>query len=95
MDRIDPAKVEAYLHAKRRDGLSPKTVQNHLNFLHGIFTIAVRRTWATTNPVALVERPRAHRSAHRRIRFLQPEELDAVLRAVPADHLGALEGPLY
>jgi hypothetical protein len=33
MDRIDPGKVEAYLHAKRRDRLSPKTVQNHLNFL--------------------------------------------------------------
>jgi integrase len=43
----------------------------------------------------LVERPRAHRSAHRRIRFLQPEELEAVLRAVPADMLGALEPPRY
>jgi integrase len=95
IDRMDAAKVEAYLHAKRRDGLSPKTVQNHLNFLHGIFAFAIRRAWATTNPVALVERPRAHRSAHRRIRFLQPEELEAVLRAVPADALGALEGPLY
>jgi hypothetical protein len=42
MDRIDPAKVEAYLHAKRGDGLSPRTVQNHLNFLHGIFAFAIR-----------------------------------------------------
>jgi integrase len=67
MDRIEPTKVEAYLQAKRRDGLSSKTVQNHLNFLHGIFAFAIRRGWATTNPVALVERPRAHRSAHRRI----------------------------
>ena len=95
MDRIDAAKVEAYPHAKRRDGLSPKTVQNHLNFLHGVFAFSIRRGWATANPVALVERPRAHRSAHRRIRFLQPEELEAVLRAVPADMLGALERPLY
>jgi site-specific recombinase XerD len=70
-------------------------VQNHLNFLHGILAFAIRRAWATTNPVALVERPRAHRSAHRRVRFLQPEELEAVLRAVPADALGALERPLY
>lgn len=83
MDRIDPAQVERYLHAKRGEDLSPKTVQNHLNFLHGIFAFAVRRGWATANPVALVERPRAHRSAHRRIRFLQPEELQAVLCAVP------------
>jgi integrase len=95
MDRLEPAQIERYLHAKRRDGLSPKTVQNHLNFLHGMFAFAIRRGWATANPVALVERPRAHRSAHRRIRFLQPEELDAVLRAVPDDALGAVERPLY
>jgi integrase len=95
MDRIEPGQVERYLHAKRGEDLSPKTVQNHLNFLHGIFAFAVRRGWATANPVALVERPRAHRSAHRRIRFLQPEELEAVIRAVPADALGAVERPLY
>jgi integrase len=95
MDRIDRAQVERYLHAKRGEGLSAKTVQNHLNFLHGIFAFAIRRSWATANPVALVERPRAHRSAHRRIRFLQPEELEAVLRAVPDDVLGTLERPLY
>jgi integrase len=94
-DRIESGQVERYLHAKRGDGLSPKTIQNHLNFLHGIFAFAVRRGWATTNPVALVERPRAHRSAHRRIRFLQPEELEAAIRAVPADALGAVERPLY
>jgi integrase len=95
MDRVEPAKGEAYPHAKRRGGLSPETVQNHLNFLHGLFAFGIRRAWATTNPVALVERPRAHRSAHRRTRFLQPEELEAVLPAVPADALGDLERPLY
>jgi site-specific recombinase XerC len=66
------------------EGLSAKTVQNHLNFLLGIFAFGVRRSWATANPVAMVERPRAHRSADRRIRFLQPEELEAARRAVPA-----------
>jgi integrase len=95
MDRLQATEVERYLHAKRDAGLSAKTVRNHLNFLHGIFAFSIRRGWATANPVALVERPRAHRSAHRRIRFLQPEELEAVLRAVPADELGAIERPLY
>jgi site-specific recombinase XerD len=95
MDRIDPAQVERYLHAKRGEDLSPKTVQNHLNFLHGIFAFAVRRGWATANPVALVERPRAHRSARRRIRFLHTEELEAVIRAVPADALGTVERPYH
>jgi hypothetical protein len=33
LDKIDRARVEAYLKAKKRDGLSSKTVQNHLNFL--------------------------------------------------------------
>jgi integrase len=95
MDRIEALEVERYLHAKRDAGLSAKPVQNHLNFLDGIFAFSIRRGWATANPVALVERPRAHRSAHRRIRFLQPEELEAVLRAVPADEFGVIERPLY
>jgi integrase len=76
IDRLEAIEVERYLHAKRYAGLSAKTVQNHLNFLHGILAFSIRRGWATANPVALVERPRAHRSAHRRIRFLQPEELE-------------------
>jgi integrase len=95
MDRVAVAEVERYLHAKRGAGLSAKTIQNHLNFLHGIFAFSIRRGWVTANPVALVERPRAHRSAHRRVRFLQPEELEAVMRAVPADEFGAIERPLY
>ena len=95
LDKIDRARVEAYLRAKKQDGLSSKTVQNHLNFLHGIFAFSIKREWATVNPVALVDRPKASRSAHRRIRFLQPEELEAVVRAVPQDELGAIERPLY
>jgi len=93
--KIDRALVEAYLKKKKRDGLSSKTVQNQLNFLHGIFGFSIKRGWATSNPVALVDRPKAPRSAHRRIRFLQPEELEALLRAVPGDDLGRVERPLY
>lgn len=87
--------MTAYLRRKRDDGLSSKTVQNQLNFLHGIFAFSIKRGWAISNPVALVDRPRTSRRAHQRIRFLQREELDALLRAVPEDHLGAVERPLY
>jgi site-specific recombinase XerD len=66
------------LLAKKFDGLSAKTIQNHLNFLHGVWAFAIKREWATKNVVALVDRPKASRSAHRRIRFLQPKELEAV-----------------
>lgn len=95
LDKIDRAYVESFMLAKKRDGLSTKTIQNLLNFLHGIFAFSVKREWATANPVALVDRPRSARSSHRRIRFLQPEELEALLRAVPDDELGVVERPLY
>jgi site-specific recombinase XerD len=55
MDRLEPAQIERYLHAKRDDGLSAKTVQNHLNFLHGIFGFAIRRGWATGDQLAVRE----------------------------------------
>lgn len=45
--------------------------------------------------VALVDRPKKNRSPHRRIRFLQPHELDALIRAVADDTFGAVERPLY
>jgi integrase len=94
-DRIDADQVTGYLKAKRADGLAPKTVQNHLNFLHGIFAFAAKRGWTSTNPVARVDRPRGSRTKSRRLRFLQPEELDAVIRAASDDALGAVERPLY
>ena len=95
IDRIDPARVASYLKRKRADGLSSKTVQNHLNFLHGVFAFSLKRGWVLTNPVDHVDRPKKARSPHRRIRFLQPRELDELIDAVPDDSLGAVERPLY
>ncbi len=95
IDRIDADRVAAYMKAKRVEHLAAKTVQNHLNFLHGVFAFAVKRGWATTNPVALVDRPRKSLTKSRRLRFLQPEELDAVIRSTPSDALGVVERPLY
>lgn len=43
MDKIDRTYVEAYLLAKKHEGLSSKTVCNHLNFLHGLWSFAVKR----------------------------------------------------
>jgi integrase len=94
LDRIEPEQVEHYMHAKLAS-LSPKTVTNHLTFLHGLFAFAVRRRWAQTNPVALVDRPPADPQHGRRIRFLQPVEVEALLRAVPDDELGPTDAALY
>ena len=94
LDRIEPAHVEHYLRAKLAT-LSPKSVTNHLTFLHGLFAFAVRRRWAHTNPVAMVDRPPAVAQHGRRIRFLQPVEVEALLRAVPDDELGPTDAALY
>ena len=45
--------------------------------------------------MAFVDRPRLPRQAGGRLRFLQPEEVETLLRAVPDDVLGRLERPLY
>lgn len=94
IDRIEPEHVEAYMHHKLTT-LSSKTVTNHLTFLHGLFAFSLRRRWTTTNPVAMIDRPPVARQHARRIQFLQPVEVEAVLRAVPQDTLGAVEFPLY
>jgi integrase len=95
LDRIDPVRVATYLKQKRASGLASKTVQNHLNFLHGVFAFALKRGWVLTNPVDHVDRPKKAYSPHRRIRFLQPRELDKLLGAALDDPLGNVERPLY
>src|SRR3979409_2041266 len=72
MDKIDRAFVESYLLAKKRDGLSSKTVCTPLTFLPGLWSFAIKREWVTKNVVALVDRPRMPRFQERRIQFLTP-----------------------
>ena len=93
-DRVTADDVAAYMHAKRRAGLTAKTVSNHLIFLHGVFKHAVKRGWAQTNPVAAVDRPRTH-SPDPDIRYLEMSEVEALLRAAPDDTLGPTERVLY
>ena len=95
LDRIEPAHVAGYLKRKRATGLGSKTIQNHLNFLSGLFAFAVRRQWTTSNPVAFVDRPRKIAQSERRVRFLQRGELERLLEAIPKDHFGSVERPLY
>jgi integrase len=95
IERIKPTDIESYITAKFREGLAVKTITNQLNFAHGVFQFALRRGWATTNPVALTERPRST-PADPDIRFLTAEELEALLRAVALDEaLGPTDHALY
>jgi integrase len=95
IDRITPEHVVSYITTKSRDGLAVKTITNHLNFAHGVFQFTNKRGWATSNPVAATDRPRAQH-ADPDIRFLSSEELEALLRAVPTHGvLGPTDHALY
>jgi integrase len=94
IEGIKPDLVEAYMAAKRGEGLAAKTIANHLTLLHGIYAHALRKGWARANPVAAVERP-VQTGGDPDIRFLDREELEALLRACPQDRLGEMERVLY
>jgi integrase len=94
IERIDGVAVAGYVVARKRDGLAAKTISNHLVFLHGLFRFAIKRGWAMSNPVAQVDRPAAP-AGDPDIRFLELVEVEALLRAVPADRLGPTEHALY
>jgi integrase len=81
------------LHARQGRALAEDRL-NHLNFTHGLFEHARDRGWASANPVAAVKRPR-QLGADPDIRFLDVAELDALIRAIPDDELGAVELALY
>lgn len=82
LDAVDRALLDQYVSAKLADGLSHKTVRNHLTFLGGLYRFASKRGWVTNNPVAEVDMPEAGQT-HGEIRFLTPEELAALYRAAP------------
>jgi site-specific recombinase XerD len=68
-----PEEFERYAVAKMRDGLSPKTLRNHLVLLSLMFKTARRWRWVSENPLELVEKPAA--SA-----FLSPGQRFSVAR---------------
>lgn len=94
LERIEGDQLRRYIAAKKRDGLATKTVTNQLIFLHGLFAFAVKRGWLQANPVAAVDRPRAP-EVDADIRYLELEEVEALLRAVGEDYLGPTEHALY
>ena len=85
--------IEEFIAAKRQEGKAVKSILNYLGLLHAMFAFAVRRGWCTRNPVALVEKPRGRRDLD--IRFLDVQELEALLAATPTDARGTTERVLY
>jgi integrase len=94
IDRIGTEDVTAFLQAQGRAGFARQTIINRCNLLHGIYGYAVKRGWATSNPVAAVDRPQGN-GADPDIHFLDPAEVEALIRAVPDDLLGPTDRVLY
>jgi integrase len=92
--QITKEDVESFAAACLDHGQSVKSTLNDLGLLHGIFEFAIRRGWATVNPVKLVEKPK-NRDEDPDIRFLDQTELDALLGAVRDDDLGRVERVMY
>ena len=92
---LTPRDVDAYIAAKRREGLAVKTITNHLNFAHGVFAFAVKRGLGDAQPRRDdVDRPPSPPSDPD-IRFLDREELEALLRAAADDLLGPTDRVLW
>ncbi len=94
VDRVEPSDIAAYVSAKMRAGLSAKTVRNHCTFASGLFGFAVRKGWATTNPVNAEDLPEVPHDTE--IHFLDHEEMEALFRAADGgDALGSTDLVLY
>ncbi len=94
VDRVAPSDIAAYVSAKMREGLAPKTVRNHATFASGLFSFAVRKGWATVNPVQHEDLPVVPHDTE--IHFLDHEEMEALFRAADGgDALGPTDLVLY
>lgn len=94
LDKVTPARIEAFIAAERRAGLSTKSILNYLGLLHSIFEFAQRRGFAASNPCKHVDKPERP-GATEDVRFLDTTELDALVAAVPDDGRGPTERAIY
>ncbi len=94
LEKIGRSDVEHFMAEKLADGMAPKSVRNYLGLLHSLFEYAERQEWTRGNPCKLVEKP-GEQEGDADIRFLDEDELEALLRAVPDGGLGPLDRVLY
>lgn len=94
VDKIIADDVAGYMVLKGRQGYATKTISNHLTFIHGVFGFALKRGLVPGNPVAVVDRPAAN-EVDADFRYLDIEQLEAIIRATPNDDRGPLDAALY
>jgi integrase len=94
LDRIRPEDIERYVAAKRKT-LAVKTIRNHVNTMHSIFDLGLRKGWCRVNPVKQADRPTLNKT-ETRIQFLDQAELEQLLASsYPDDAFGRIEPTLY
>jgi len=87
LDRIRPEDIERYVAAKRKT-LAIKTIRNHINTMHSVFELGLRKGWCQINPVKLADRPTVKKT-ETRIQFLDQSDLEQLLdSAYPNDLSG-------
>jgi integrase len=87
--------VRGFAAALERKGLAPKSRANALGTLHSLIEFAIDEGWMVgENPVKRVEKP-ALAGTDPDVHFLETEEVEALLRAVPDDPLGRVERVMY
>lgn len=92
--RVEAEQIEQLVAAMRRDGKSAKLVHNALTLLHQVFEFGQRKGWSAANPCKSVDRPKVEETTD--IHFLEMEEVEALLQAVPQDDpLGPTDRTLY
>jgi integrase len=80
VERLRPDQVEAFAAELRHAGKAARSRANTLKLLSQILAYAQRNGWCEENVCAQVARPRVRQSSD--IRFLDREELEALLAAV-------------
>jgi integrase len=90
ISEITSEDVEGFVAASRAKGCAPKSIRNYIGTMHAIFDYSKVRP----NPVTDARKPEAT-DTDPDIRFLTEDEVEALLRAVPDDHVGPTERALY
>jgi integrase len=83
MGKILPSEVQRWVTTATENGLSAASVGKYHTMLHSIFQRALRERVVTFNPCEHTELPKRVKRTNR---TLTPDEYDALLAALPAQH---------
>lgn len=90
---ITPEDVAGLMAVMERAGLAPKSIRNHIGTLSALLAFACRRRILHENPARYVELP--EKTTSEEIRFLDPSEVQALIRAAVPGSYQSIDRALY